>query len=219
MKLYSVNKERNEGAILVPTNVGYTKRLDFPLDTLFDWYPCCPRYDYKYSDTRDKMYIVMIEENGKLPLRYNVPPTKKRVKSKTACFITNTWYNQEVANDNKKLFSFAENYDIVTPNKENYTLEDVNNSIERVQDILDMLYTVQEKQVEKDLIVRVGTLEKEAPDSEELKAVHQEIKEYMQLDREGKASHVLSLLPQHVEELYANFGEVYTMLNLMKKVV
>ena len=117
------------------------------------------------------------------------------------------------------LYSFAENYDIVTPNIENYTLEDINNGIERVQDILDMLYTVQEKQVAKDLILRVGALEKEAPDSDELKAVHKEIKEYMQLDREGRASYVLNLLPPNVEELYATFGEVYTMLNLMKKVV
>ena len=82
-----------------------------------------------------------------------------------------------------------------------------------------MLYTVQEKQVAKDLILRVGSLEKEAPDSDELKAVHKEIKEYMQLDREGRASYVLNLLPPNVEELYATFGEVYTMLNLMKKVV
>lgn len=219
MKVYAVDKEKNIGKLAVVSNSGYLEKLDFPLDTLFDWYPCCPRYDYKHSNKWNKLYIVIEENNKKLPTRYNVSSLKNRVKSKTACFKLGQWYNEEVEKENKKLFEFAESYDIVTPNKKDYSLEDINSSIKHVNDILDALYKTQEKNVRDNLIRKATELKDIDPDSKEYIEAFKEINEYLQLDNESQSAYVLSNLPQHIEELYAKFGEVYTMLNLMKKVV
>lgn len=124
-----------------------------------------------------------------------------------------------MANENAELFNFAEQYDIVTPLKDDYTLKEVDDSISKVLDILDLLYTNQKVKVEEELINKVDTLQLSKPDSDELKQAYKDISEYMRLDREEKATYVLSRSLDSLNSVYEKFGNVYTMLNIMRKVV
>ncbi|UQT00081.1 hypothetical protein NGDEOPKE_00132 [Enterococcus phage vB_OCPT_Carl] len=220
MKIYTLSRELNEGTIFVPTSSSNEGRLfSFPLETLFDWYPCCPRYEYQYSTSRKKLYLRLLDSDKTLVARYGVGDNKKRVISKIACFNENEWYNEEVANENAELFNFAEQYDIVTPLKDDYTLKEVDDSISKVLDILDLLYTNQKVKVEEELINKVDTLQLSKPYSDELKQAYKDISEYMRLDREEKATYVLSRSLDSLNSVYEKFGNVYTMLNIMRKVV
>lgn len=220
MKIYTLSRKLNEGTIFVPTsNNDEGKLFKFPLETLFDWYPCCPRYSYQYSTSRKKLYLRLLDSDKSLKPRYGVSTNKKRVISKIACFNENEWYNKEVAQENKELFEFAKQYDIVTPLKEDYTLEEVDESISKVLDILDLLYTNQKIKVEEELVGAVDSLQLTKPDSEELRKAYKDVAEYMRLDREEKATYVLSRSLGSLNSVYEKFGNVYTMLNIMRKVV
>lgn len=214
MKLVSVNHTEGTGVLSVINNAGRLCQLQFPLDSLFKWYPCCNRYDYKYSNNQQKLYIIPVEPKSDMPIRYHVHSTKSRASSKVACTAVPAWHNKEVAKENELLFNFAKKYDIITPDQE-YTLEHVQDSITKVLDIFDMLYSFERHNV-RDRHLELAEKERLTPKQETELA---ELTKLVTADREDQATYVLSQLKKDNARLYARFGEVYTMLQVMRKVV
>lgn len=211
MKLTKIDKERGIGKVAIISNRGKLQHLEYPLESLFDWYPCCQRYDYKMSESRKKLYLVPVDarKNGK---RYFADVEKSRVDSDSGVVYLPKWCNKEVKQENKKLFEFAKNYGIITPDQE-YTLEQVKDSITRILDILDMLYSFEYNRLREHYTVLAenGELVGEAK-----KAYDQ----FILADREDKASFVLEACKStNIDDLYERFGEVYVMLQVMRKVV
>lgn len=210
MKLTGINREANTGKYVVMTNRGVARTLEFPLDSLFDWYPLDQRYEYRLSVSRDKLYLIPVEDcNG--DYKYNVKSSKKRVDSRIGSFTMPRWYSKEVAKANQEIFKFAKKYDIVTPDQE-CTLEDIQASIERVQDVLDMLYKFEYNKLRE---YYTGLIDEDMLSGE----AQTSYKYFLVADRETKATMVLANTESHTDNLYSKFGEVYVMLNTMRKVV
>lgn len=211
MKLTKIDKERGIGKVAIISNRGKLQHLEYPLESLFDWYPCCQRYDYKMSESRKKLYLVLVDarNNGK---RYFADVEKSRVDSDSGVVYLPKWCNKEVKQENKKLFEFAKNYGIITPDQE-YTLEQVKDSITRILDILDMLYSFEYNRLREHYTVLAenGELVGEAKKSYD---------QFILADREDKASFVLEACKNtSIDDLYGRFGEVYVMLQVMRRVV
>lgn len=220
MKLTKIDKERGIGKVAIISNRGTLQHLEYPLESIFDWYPCCQRYDYKMSESREKLYLVLLEEKedkkcrkrNRRKNRYSVGVEKSRVDSETGVVYLPKWSNREVKRENKRLFTFAKEYDIITPDQD-YTLEQVQESITRVLDVLDMLYSFEYNKLREYYIdlADKGELVGDAKKAYDL---------FILADREDKASFVLeSCKGTKVDELYEKFGEVYVMLQVMRKVV
>lgn len=209
MKVTNFNKKENTGVLTVPNNRGENQSFTFELDKLFNWYPCCTRYTYRYSDSRKKFYLVLQEKIRELPIRYNVDYRTYKVDYTTATMDKKSWYNKEVSKENKELFEFAKNYDIITPDQD-FSYEDIQESLEKVQDIFDMLFTLSKEKVEKDYVKRFK--ENQITPKEE-----KEYNKFVRMDNENAATFVLRRIPQNTKEMYARFGEVYVMLELMRK--
>lgn len=102
MKVNNFNKKENTGVLTVPNNRGENQSFTFELDKLFNWYPCCTRYTYRYSDSRKKFYLVLQEKIRELPIRYNVDYRTYKVDYTTATMDKKYWYNKEVSKENKE---------------------------------------------------------------------------------------------------------------------
>lgn len=202
MKVHKMNEKT--GKLLVMNNVGRLEELLFDMDTLFYWYPCNPRYDYKLSSKRKKLYITLVEDNPNLPYAYNVTTCKGRANSEIACFYTDCWYNEEVWEENEKLFNLAKRLGFLTP-MDNYSVDMVESELSNVANLLDYIYRTETERVKTAI--------------ENGEYTDQEIREnYSTADREDRASFILQNCPQTVVETYALLGEIYTMLSLMRKV-
>lgn len=219
MKLYTATNKLEEGTVSISIGGGNHRLFHFPIDSLFDWYPCSPRYTYQYSTSRKRFYLRISESDRTLPHYYGVTSNSKRASSKIACFKEKEWYNKEVAEENRKLFEFAKQYDIVTPLTEGYTLEQVDKSIAIVLDILDFLYEKQKEEFENELIDNVNRVRHLPINSKQYKEQTKELLDYSRLPREEKATQVLQDLSDDAKAIYDKFGCVYTMLNIMRKVV
>lgn len=219
MKLYTASRKLKEGSVSISIGGKVDRLFHFPIDTLFDWYPCCPRYTYQYSTSRRKFYIRLSDSDKTLKPYYGVSNNSKRASSKIACFKEGEWYNKEVAEDNQKLFKLAQEYGIVTPLTKDYTLEQVDKSIESVLDIFDLLYSNQKAKVEDELLAEWDKYKHLPLDDKNAQKIQKEVSYYTGLSREEKVSYLLANPSTELKNTYDTFGCIYTMLITMRKVV
>lgn len=205
----------NTGRLLVITSGGRGVRMDFPLETIFNWYPLCNRYDYRYRKSSDTLYLVLAHQSS-APSRYGVKEAKGRAISKVASFKKDTWCNSEVIKDNKAVYAFAKRLGIATPDTD-YTLADVNNGLKKVQDCLDTLLNIEKQRVEMKYQKAVTRYAETGNTG--YRSFIRKYEEQQKHDREDQTSFILENCTRKTLNVYLNLGDVYTMLSIMRKVV
>lgn len=193
---------KDKGKVKVQATEGNEKSFIYYLDTLFDWYPLNPGYDYLYSKKNNKMYIVRKEKHS--PIRYGVDHNKDRINEKNACFDLDEWHNPEVVDENEIVFDNAEKWGFVTPRKE-YTVSQVKHDLKKAGDVLNILFQLEEEKLERNI------------KNNEIDITHQELTEIMNCNKEDYVTEIFKMNNTENEN-YHKLGEIYTMLQLMRKI-
>lgn len=201
MKTSKINETK--GKVLVKATEGHEKAFHYHLETLFDWYPLNPKYDYLYSRKNNKMYIVQKEPS--LPTHYGVTQNKDRINEDYACFYLDEWFNPEVSRENKTVFANARRWGIITP-QETYTIGRVQRDLVKVGDILKILFELEEEHLERNI------------KNHEIDITYEELSQIMKSNREDYVTEVFKMNNTENEN-YQKLGEIYTMLQLMRKIV
>lgn len=207
MKVHYIDKKNKTGVLTIVDSMGREADFSFPLETIFDWYPCCLSYSYNYSTREQRLYLVLEDRSDIRKVHYGMSQTNKRSISEIASMKYGEWCSKEVKEENEKMFDFARIYGIITPDEE-FTLKEVEDSISRVQDIFDMLYTFSYK----DLLNRGIEGKLSDKETEQLSRIDN-------YEKEGKARFILSRASETTKDRYEQFGEVLNMLFIMRKMV
>ena len=99
-----ISKEKGE--IAVRTSSYKEKSFEFDQKTLKNWYPLNVNYEWRYSEVKDLMYLIMSEP--KLDYTdYYIDSNVGRVDSTHGTFNPNSWYCDIVSMDNDKTIQLA----------------------------------------------------------------------------------------------------------------
>lgn len=211
-----IKLDDNTGRLLVVTSGGRGVRIDFPLDTIFNWYPLCNRYDYRYRNSTETLYLVLAHQSDYAPNRYGIKKAKGRAMSNVASFKKAKWCNPEVVKDNKAIYAFAKRLGIVTPDTD-YTLADVVDGLKKVQDCLDTLLNIEKQRVE--MKYQKAVMRYAETGNTGYRPFIAKYEEQQKHDREDQTSFILEHCTRKTLDVYLNLGDVYTMLSIMRKVV
>lgn len=165
-------------------------------DTLLDWYP----FNSLYSYTLDKDGKTMILKRGRgyNNISYGITDTKSDLVNnpKYQC-STDTWVNQAVKRDNKKMIEDAKEWGIPTIDQP-FDMNTVNMGMKKLGDRLSELSNVMIEYYlsDKDDADRLAFLVKE---------------------RDSQVNIALSDCKGYIAQKYCRIGEIYVMLKLMKK--
>lgn len=122
MKLSS--NVNGEAFLFVPTGRHYTAFV-VPMDKPQNWYPFNPRYKYRYSKARDRLYIIgqgHTLEASKYP--WDNEKVNRAKSSKGVC-SKYTWNNPDVKKENEKVMDYCEAILGIHTPRDNYTEKQV----------------------------------------------------------------------------------------------
>lgn len=178
-----------EGVVLkVPTTDKGETVFVFPTKNVHYWYPFNINFSYKYSDSKRYLYL-MKEKDYEGTNYYDVTILKKTKPLETKDW---TMFHQKVYDRNMYIIALATKMGIVTIDKK-YTAEDTVYGFEKVARMIEAL---------KNSIYRraFGFSELNQP-----------------LHTEGWDEEIYSDMTDKETEMMIEFGEIYAMLTVMKK--
>jgi hypothetical protein len=167
------------------------KEFHLPKHDLHYWYPFNINFFYKYTNSKDYLYLVK-EKGFEGPNYYGVDILKR---TKPLGEKNGVMFNPEVYKRNKKIMKLAQSLKIPTIDS-SYTMEDVQAGFRQLDDCMHLLKLQAE---------------------ERYKAASGEfiyVQSVMDEDRDQEVfEHMLPI----EQEMLIELGEIYVMLNLMRK--
>lgn len=190
-------KDKSKGELEVFYKDKQNCKLEFPVDTIADWYPFSNAYEYKLS--KYKNYLILKRMRSTLPSSYGLSKNDKKISNMEGlkCDLE-LWVNPNVKRDNLRIIEKAESYNLPVINKP-YTLSDVEKGFTDLGVIFNNL-----KDIVIDRYINTKT-QKE-------KEIFYSKKEDSQLSEALKNS------DSSVDLTYSDLGQIYNMLLLMKKI-
>lgn len=195
-----VSKQLGKGVIILPKSRQSNAQQvewEFDIDTLADWYPLNLNYEYRYSTRKEDMYLVSTDSKG-VNNSYQIKEkkTKSEANNREAITCIN-WNNDLVKERNREVMAFAKGLGITTFQDE-WNNRDIADSFVIVSDCLDNLKRT------------IGARFKEFHKKDEVQG-------YVNGGLEEKEIIMFNYINEDEQEIYFKLGEIYTMLNLMKK--
>lgn len=173
------------------------KILPFNLRSINNWYPLNTEYELLYKVEDNCIQLVPVSRKEIVYADYGIEDINNKLEYSVKDGLTNTIIKQ-VQLDNNKICRVATSMNI--PNwLDDYTYKDVNNSIKQITDELNILTITMIKTYYYDLS-------------------QDEQSRYMSLSKPNKERLALSSLSRSESEQYINYGKIYAMLNIMRKV-
>lgn len=188
---------RNISAINVQQGYGGNKSYAFKNNTLKYWYPLNINYVYKYSLSRDDLYLTPVDSYI-YAYDYGIE-TKNRSKAKGSRFDPNTdeWYNETVANDNKYIMDRAKELGIVTLDDiDTCNYFDIGKSFQTISDTNQIL---RDKLTDRAL-------------------EHADTTSFLHADKEEQDIFMYNFITDEEQKHLITLGKMYNMLVLIRKI-
>jgi hypothetical protein len=178
-----------EGVVLtVPTTEKEETLFVFSTENVHYWYPFNINFSYKYSDSKKYLYLTK-EKDYEGPNYYDVTILKKTKPLETKNW---TMFHQKVYDRNMHIIALANKIGIVTIDQK-YTAEDTVYGYEKVARMIEAM--------KNNIYRRVfGFSELSQP-----------------LHTEGWDAEIYSAMTPDEAEMMVEFGEIYAMLTVMRK--
>jgi len=192
MKLI-LDKEKDKAVLTVPTTMGGTKRIKFPKKNLYYWYPFNLNFSYKYTNAKEFIYLVREDRDCK----YNYYQAGRLKKSEPLKNKDGYPLHPSVYKRNKYIIERAKKLGIPTIDKP-FDKTNIEIGFKRLAKLIKIVKTnIENRAIERD--------------DEALYALAYPNEEWDEL--------VYKYATEQEEQILIEFGEMYTMLNLMRKLL
>lgn len=190
------------GEMKVRTSKLQEATFNYPLSTVQYWYPFNNNYEYRYSEKKNILYLVMSEPKLEYT-DYYIEENTERTESNHGVFSPTSWYCAVVDSDNVRVIAYAQRLGL----RADFYAEDAP-------------YTV--KDLEKDYKIIKGYEWRVIEDIRKrvMKTFNQqEYNKYYGMEDENRSSMILSrATPSELSELRM-IGKVFTMLSVLRKTI
>lgn len=183
----------NQLRLLVRTTEDEIKEFELPVENIHYWYPFNTNYEYRFSSSKEYLYLVRNKHyNGSEVYTVNILKHSKPLERKDG-----TLFNPSVYGRNMQLIRKATMLGIPTIT-EQYSMEEITEGFNKVGQLINIVKTVvQQRYIEDNEDVWFAP---EIPSLEWDTAVYAQA------------------TPEEVQAL-EDFGEILTMLQLMRKIM
>lgn len=199
MKTTFISKDT--GVLTYKTSTYEEQTVEFPADSIQDWYPFDLNYTYRYSATNKRFFLVLLELEAETK-RYNVHSNRDRSISNTAVFRPTDWYCPEVKIENAKVIQYAKDLGLKTI-EDDLTYSQVCATIRILGDKEQELF----RNLENDVFDRL----KSEPSYDKL------LSTFLKMGNEDRYSFILNKISQEDKEKLKAFGQMYCMYGIMRK--
>lgn len=199
MKTTFISKDT--GVLTYKTSTYEEQTIEFPADSIQDWYPFDLNYTYRYSVPHKRFFLVLLELEAETK-RYNVHSNRDRSISNTAVFRPTDWYCPEVKIENAKVIQYAKDLGLKTI-EDDLTYSQVCATIRILGDKEQELF----RNLEDDVFDRL----KSEPSYDKL------LSTFLKMGNEDRYSFILNKISQEDKEKLKAFGQMYCMYGIMRK--
>lgn len=182
---------QHEILLEVETTGDETKEFYFPKEHVYYWYPFNLNFFYRYTDSKEFLYLVK-EKGYEGPNYYNVDILKR---TRPLDKKHGVMFNPEVYSRNFRIMNKAANLGLPTPMVD-YTMEDIMKGFKDLSNIISVV----KEQIEMRYMTETG-----------------ELFSLQSILNEEWDEAVYSYMSPFEQEVFIEFGEMYCMLSLMRK--